>query len=446
MVIEVPLAHIEAIIGAYTDQGEKPLVLYPWVKERLSLFSRFVGFFGGVNRPSWREKYLTPILLEASIPHLQRFFKGNWRVNEEQRLKVIFDFFSARIDTCRNSLEPHLITFLMGPTPSFFQEKARAQAFLKEGAIQWRRDETYSEYKKRLQSMQEKGRPIKEALPRTAGIKEEALVFEPLTKKTKEHLDKTLERLHSIREECIDTSFQLEKDFSKLFPLRYDFESLVTSLKQKQEALFTLILTLENEIAKFSEMHVIAEEERASLLLEDVDALLENLAAQGRRIKESLLESRSQTEEARSILYKQLQQITRAIDSVNLLPAESAFKEQQARIIRMARDKVKKFKESLSRGPGPGFPFAALEKDVELSIHLAKDFFKEGMEVMSMHEQLSSHIQQVENLVAKESGSKKAKLLSLLADMKELQKTLEVSPDRQAYFDKVLRTCKEVLK
>ena len=432
---EVPLADIEALISSYINPGKKPIDLasFPWVQERLSIFSRFLGFFGGKG-VSWQEKYLFPILAETSLPYLQQFKEGSWKVYQEAKLKALFDFFSSRIDACRKFLPPELITFLMGPTPSFFQEKARAQAHCKGGICQWRRDEAYLEYKNRLQGLLGQAKPLKAPKPKT--YPEETVA--PLTKKTKERLDKTLEQLHKIRDECVECSFQVERDFSKLFPLRFEFESLVIDLQERKEALFSLLLNIEGEIAKLTEMHVIAEEDQAFCLLEKENHLLQEFSSKAEGMKKGLVKCRSQAQEARTSLYRCMQDLIRMIDSVAVLPKTSSFWPHQERILRMAHEKVKKFKESLSGGPGPGFSFSILEIEVNHFIDLAKQFLEEGVGVDKMRDQLSSLSTQVEKLIEHVPSPKKKPLQKLLADIHSLHRTLEISSDRAAKFDQII--------
>jgi Tfp pilus assembly protein PilO len=104
----------------------------------------------------------------------------------------------------------------------------------------------------------------------------------------------------------------------------------------------------------------------------------------------------------------------------------------------MAHEKVKKFKESLSGGPGPGFSFSILEIEVNHFIDLAKQFLEEGVGVDKMRDQLSSLSTQVEKLIEHVPSPKKKPLQKLLADIHSLHRTLEISSDRAAKFDQII--------
>lgn len=442
MKADVQLSDIEKVISFCLHPENEAFDVFslPWVYQRLSWFSRFWGYCGAKKRAGWLEKHLFPILLEVSIPYLERFSAGNWLSSEESSLKNIFDYFSLRIDACRQKISPSLETFLLGPTPSFFQERGRMQSLgtTKQG-YQWYRDETYSQYKNRLKQVcgaeQERGGSA-------VVDKEEKEVLKPerrdesFRQRSGERIEKFIGHFQELKEECVRCNYQLDKDLAKAFPLRKESGSPVHEIQEAKEDLLDLLLSIEDALSKLIESFAAMTDEYAHVLFEEADVLLKSFRATFRYIQNRSAENRVAIEEKQMSLNKEIQKIIQSIDRVRLLPVSSAFRVHQSRLIRMARDRIKTFRERLVRGPGPEVQFCFLEKDIFLLIELAQDFYAEGHEVCLMQERLTRYSRNIEKIIEKK-GSTNA-LKNILNDIAELERTLEVSADRKKHFDKIV--------
>ena len=437
---EVSLTDIETIIDSYTKQKPYDLSSFPWLQDKLSFFSRILGFFSGTKSPFWQKRYVLPVIAVFSRPYLYRFYEGDWKAYEEMRLKGLFNFFSEHCFECQEAFSPELQIFLKGTPPSFLRERERLQVYSREGV--WGRNETFSEYKKRLQGLFQLEHREKGGGERLIPQEKEEII--PLSERTKGLLDSLLEKLQAFREKCLECVSQLEKEQAKVFPVRLEAERLVRDMDIHDEKLSRLIQETEREIARLSEMNSNPCEGQALALIDEGSLFLCNASGSLQNIRKELLDVRPRLDEVRSLLNKDLSDIVHSIDHVLLLPATSVFRPRQARIVRMARDKVKKFKESLTYGPGPGITLVSLEKEVHLLTQLADEFYEEGKDIEVTREKLSFFEEQLKKIIHQETDHKRHVLMALLEEIQTLQKTLEVAPDRKAHVHKIYNALAEV--
>jgi hypothetical protein len=443
----VSLTELEKVISfcLHPEKEDVDVLSFPWVRDRLSWFSRASGYLWGKKSESWLGKHLFPILLEVSIPQLEMFSEGNWKVADETKLKSIFDYFSMRIEACRQKIPKPLEAFLLGPTPSFYQERSRIQALCStKTSLQWYRDETFAQYKNRMNTLnqQQKKETTLYHPVRKGEVEEAGFIPRALLPKSKERIEAFIGRFQKLKEECALCNYQLDKDIAKAFPLRNEFDFLVGGIQEVKDDLLGILLAIEDEISRLTESFVTMGEDEVYALFEEEEAFLKEVQAQFKGIQHRSEENRIDVEEKRAFLHKKLQQITRLVDKMQILPAASTFRNHQSRLVRMARDRIKKYKDALQKGPGPDMPLCSLEKDICLFIEMGKDFYDEGVEIESMKEQLIRFSKQLEKVIEKKGSTDILK--GILSDVNILKKNLEVSADRKKHFENIVKALSDV--
>jgi hypothetical protein len=443
----VPPIHIKSAIHTY-GQDVSSLSQWksiPWLWEKLPMTAKVLSFLGTSTTSWWRSRYVFPLLVEVSSPHLQRFKSGDWQKKEEESLTTIFHFFSSLPPGISSVFSSQILDFLKeGIAPSFQTQRQKterklASSQLGSASCAWFRDETFAQYCSRMHAISVKPSRAKTPNEEIAPMER---VEEPVGTETRERGIRLLRSLEVFRDTTGKLLSSVKESTVRSFPLRLECCSAVLSLQELQEEIMTLLIAVEGTMTKVVEPGSGAEKEVLQIF-RSIEKAERNFSGTLSSIQSRAKSLFSQIESARSFVYHKLQHITSSLDHVPLLPASNTFRPHQSRLIRTARDLIKKFRLGLTRGPGPMIPLERLEKEVLALSDLAKAFHREGIEIEKIGKQLL-HFEQ--ELRAKLQISDSSSLRALLADVEALRWTLEVSSDRRQEFDRIEKAFEEAMK
>lgn len=437
--MSIPLTEIVKITHSFND-GAVHWSKFSWIYNNLPWTIRVLARCH-IAKNWWKEKYVLPILQEAATPHLERYAQGLWRQFEEEKLKTLFFFFQPK----KNSFSQALCSFLSSSPPSFVTEKNyfQQQAPKTYGTLNWYRDETFSHYKDRISTLLRR-QPVSGSQPQKKEVPEPPTdLVKPYTQKAAVIL---VEELLSLRQNIIELCENLKQELASAFPLRMEIEETITSLTVISEKAWSLLTQVDKLLSTIPEHGSLGMTE--SSLRETIhltNAVKKEIHNSFNELKSLMQRLQPQIQTARSYLLQQLHLLSRSIDKTLLLPACSQLRPQETRLLKVAREKVKRFRTCLSKGPGPQICLRTLQDEISVLLELASSFYEEGRAIESMREQIRRLQTQVNAARSTETNVEKAKRLQgLSAEIAHLLDTLDITADRKHRFDKIVHALSEV--
>jgi hypothetical protein len=421
-----------------------------WLWERLSRSARFVAHFGASGSSWWKERYIFPVLCQEGISYLQQFLFGDWTRAEEESLRHCFHFFAPYAAKNPSLFPQEISRFVSGMCPSFNTEREVFQSrFLGKGGAKscsWLRDETFARYRARMQSH------VRRLPSHRIPEKEESLSIEPqepldtFKDETREKAKKRLEEITAIREEIARLSSRIDQDLVKAFPIRKEAEQPVLELKNIKEEVFTFVVLIDGVLMRFSDaVAACISNTDARRLISDVEKTLKRFRSDVSDLRIRSEQLCCSIEEMRNAIIRRLQSLTRVLDHVPMLETTNSFRVHQTRLVKMEREKLKRFRLALTRGPGPEMMLCQLEREIAVVVELAKAFYDEGTEISSMKERLYHFEQHLQQMLSEAQASLQASYLRcLLGEVIEFKKTLEVASDRRLHFGNIVHALNEL--
>jgi hypothetical protein len=445
---------LERAILLYTSSTEKNNLKewqgINWLWRQLSWAARLTSHLGAIGSLWWKERYVFPVLCREGISHLRRFLSGEWGRSEEESLRYCFHFFAPYSKNNLKLFPEDISKFLSGVCPSFNTERELVQnRLLGKGESRncaWFRDETFARYKARMHSFYTR-EPLKHVPERGESKKPEPQQpLETINEETKKNIKKYIEDIIVAREEAAALSATVDKDFVKAFPIRQEAEDLFAQIKKIKEEAFALLLSMDDFQMSFSEgaATILSEKEAQGLIAEAKKTLhsVRSDAALLRRMAEQISIG---IEHARNTLAKRIHTLTRILDHVPMLEPTNPFRMHQSRLVKIGREKLKRFRLSLTKGPGPEFFMQQLEHEIGDLADLARGFYDEGSEISSMREKLHGFEHQIQRMLDDETPSHRtASLQELLAEVVELKKSLDVASDRELHFEHIVQSLNDL--
>ena len=118
----------------------------------------FARFFA--QRQFWKDRFLAPPLVDDALQHLERMKEGDFRKHEEWSLISLASFLkdgSSEVGALvQQKASPAMVEFLSKELPSFqkkkdfFRKKSQKEGFHEDTCV-WYRNETFSQYVKRME-------------------------------------------------------------------------------------------------------------------------------------------------------------------------------------------------------------------------------------------------------------------------------------------------------
>lgn len=454
MVRQPTLSELERAILTYTSptskEGVKEWQAMEWLWGHLSWSARFVTHFGASGSSWWKERYVFPALCEEALPYLQRFLSGAWTRAEEESLRHCFHFFVPYALKEPTLFPEEVAQFLSGTCPSFNTEREMVQNRLT-GKVStkhysWLKDETFARYCLRMKSLADSVSTTKIVEKGEVVAKKPPESFDVITTETKDKAKKIIDEMVLMREGIEKLSSEMADHFGKIFPLHREADQDVEELKEVKEEALSLLLSIDKILVRFSDLlnsgltdvearRIIHEAEKSMKWSSDN---ITALRTKGKRLCESI-------EELRNSIVRRLQRLTRLLDHIPMLETSNPFRTHQMRVVRIGREKLKRFRGALSKGPGPDTMLVSLEKEIDDIVELARAFYDEGADITAMKERLH-HIEHIVQKMVEEGYSLEqvSKLQSLLAEVRELKTQLEITPDRKRLFERIIARLREV--
>jgi hypothetical protein len=436
------LYELAAAIESFTQSSRKEEPVdwsaIPWLWNSLPWSARFVKYLGASRSAWWMERYIVPIFCSEGAAHLQRLLAGDWVHSEEEAFQLCFHFFSSRA----SQFSPEIARLLSEPCPSFHTIKMAMQAqcapkrFSKEWF--WFRDETFAQYCSRLRSLVAHVPSIKAAGSEQVESQPEA---DLVTEETRKKASRVVEKLTAIRTRILDTLSSIDQTIASAFPIRCLINDDLDEIQKTKKEAFDLLLALDDELFEFPDSAV-------SYLS---DGELQNKIAGGERalhrhqkaVDDLCIRSEQQRLQCvrnREALMERLYALTRLLDHVPVLSPTQAFREAQVQQIKSGREKIKRFRLSIAKGPGPALSLEELEHEIALSHQLALSFYEEGREVSSMKEHLRRFSDQIRQSLSSTEPVPEQHLMRLhrlLSEVTNVLDGLEWTPDRKKIFEHI---------
>lgn len=402
-----------------------------WLWARLPLPARIVATFR-IAPQWWKVHYVKEVLKKEAIPFLERLENGVWRYSEEEGLRVVFMFAQS----LKEDFPEKFASLLKSSFPSFGGERAKAQATdASKTQGGWYRDETLAQYRSRMKLV-----PRSKTPPRPRKEEPVSHVEKPRPKTT-ERLLRLVRDAETLKNEAVIVSGQVEQGYAKAFPLRYESPTIIEAIECMKSEIWTLISSIDVFYTRLPDPQTLGEDVSDEALLDLViegEQVWKKLDLLVKGIQKDESDHQRTIEEVRARIQKKLQMLSRTVDQIPLLSSASTFRTHESRILRMAREKIKRFRTSLSKGPGPEMSFDCLEHEVTVLIELARDFYREGTEVETIRQQLIRMEHQIQSMLDDTMHvSRTAALQALLTEVSGLSKTLEASPDRKNHFERI---------
>lgn len=468
---------------------------FNWIWEELPWYTKLLAITGFLSFESTLNKFILPVLFKASISTLERFQKGDWRRQEEEKLKALYSFFHERLQLLtpfmpNESIKEFLALSISSKSfPSFICERdswkelfsnLSAASQLKSKAILlWHRHETLSQYRLRLKSFYEASHDDmseKKVIKRDAGHSANVNMRQQFTREGVE--DKGLKAQQCSRElerleEAIDSALQGIKKrierishklntFKEKVKSRYIFQAVLLrhedyELYSYSEALYeeslTLLLELEEIQEKLVELvsrriDTVERGEEVYVRLQEIDVSLdafekrrEELETKGDAFESHVTTLSSRVEGSIFRLFKR-------IDAIPLLSLSNPIRQQQMKLVKMAREKLKLYRSLALKPPGPHISFTSLEREIGAVIELAKSFYEEGKEIEEMRSRLKVLSSEIEKIMREEAGREEfvdrtskdtiPSLENILTKISLLDKNIEMLADRHEQFERIV--------
>jgi len=397
-----------------------------WLWKKLPWSARMLGHMGIQEQTWWYRRYVLPVLSQAADLHLRRFLLGDFREVEEKTLSLLFSFFSREALHNPNLFSQEITEFLLGEAPSFSKERKMIQSLLSEkkkgyGSFSWYKDELFSQYQRRMHALHKRGAFVCEQAEKS----EAPEVQDPVKPATKKRVKQFLTEIRELKEKIESFYETCRESCSKIFPLRFEIDQMVSSIQEVESYAFDLMLTLDE--LSYWVAEVVMDKECRHRLKEAKEVVKKVLDSfDTLRSWEESLKKRGQEEG--SHLQKSLQGLSRKIDKIPSLASSGALKQQQASILKKARARVKEFRIALGKGPGPNISFKEMKQEIEHLSEVARGLYDEGVEIERMRKELQT---------LRERVAEKGDSAGILSHIENLLNSLEVTSNRKRAFAKI---------
>jgi hypothetical protein len=418
---------IELYASAPAKAGVQEWQAMEWLWKELPWSARFLSHFGAVSLGWWKRKYILPVLCKAAHPFLEKFSRGEWTRSQESMVRRWFLFFSQFASAEPQLFSPELVAFLSDTCPSFC------------GREVFSRDETYARHRARqLATRPDEVESHEEVFRREETVSEE----------TKEAARGLIGKLTNLRESVMTLSGGVDKTFHRAFPMRNEMQRTVTEIHSFQDELFSLLMTLDNGLLCLSDSAFgnLSNREAKSVLSEQGELLTRvrsSMPSLGSRSEELRL----QVDELKNGIFNSIHTLVRSLDRLSVLDPSNPFHDLQARVVREAREQIKKFRLALAKGPGPEMSLTQLEELVARQIDLSEEFHAEGARISAIKEKLGRYESHIQVLLSEESHlvhKRSAELRDLLAKIVDVRAGIALMPDLEESFASIARAMEEL--
>jgi hypothetical protein len=401
--------------------GEQEWQAMEWLWNELPWSARFISHFGAANFEWWKRKYVLPLLCRAATPFLERFSLGEWTRSEEEIVRRWFLFFAPIAAHDAHLFSPEVVSFLSDACPSFGGKRG--------GGVRY---ETHAQY----QALQMGPKPSG-ARPYEKTVRRE----EPVSEATKEAARGLIGKLSQLRESIVTLSGGVDRAFCRAFPMRCEMQQTVADIHTFQDELFALLMTVDDGLLGLSDptLGAFADREARKIVCAQ-EELLDRIRAMMPSLGSRAEELRLLVDEFRNDLFNSIHTLVRSVDRLSVLDPSNPFHTHQARVVRAAREQIKKFRLSLARGPGPEMTLAQLEEFISRQIGLSEEFHAEGAKIAAIKEKLGRYESHVQVLLSEESHfahKRRPELQGVLTKITEMRATLTVIPDLEKRFDAI---------
>ena len=398
-----------------------------WLWKELPWSARFLSHFGAASFEWWKQKYVLPVLCRVATPFLERYARGEWFRQQESMVRKWFYFFSPLAAADSKLFSPALVAFLSDACPSF------------EGREGFSRDETYARYRARQTVTKTSGATVYEEAERRE---------EPVSEEMKGAARSLIGKLSNLRESVITLLGGVDRTFHRAFPMRNEMQRTVAEIHAFQDELFSLQMALDDSLLCLSDSAFgsLSNREAKRVVFEQgerVSSIRSSVTSLGSRAEELRL----QVEELKNGIFNSIHTLVRSLDRLSVLDPSNPFHNLQARIVREARDQIKKFRLALAKGPGPEMTLAQLEELVARHIDLSEEFHAEGARLASIKEKLGRYESHVQVLLSEESPlvhKRSAELHDLLAKIIDVRVGITVIPNLEERFASIAREMEDL--
>ena len=398
-----------------------------WLWKELPWSARFLSHFGAAGFEWWKHKYVLPILCRAATPFLERCARGEWPRSQESMVRRWFLFFSPFAVTEPALFSHELVAFLSDSCPSFGGREGLS------------RDETYARYRARHTATKTPGADAYEAVVRYE---------EPVSEETKGAARSLIGKLGNLRESVVTLSGGVDRTFHRAFPMRNEIQRTVADIHAFQDELFSLLMALDESLSCLSDpaLGSLSDREAKSIVFEQgerVSSIRSSMVSLGSRAEELRL----QVDDLKNGIFNSVHTLVRSLDRLSVLDPSNPFHNLQAKVVREARDQIKKFRLALAKGPGPEMTLAQLEELVAHHIDLSEEFHAEGAKLATIKEKLGRYESHIQVLLSDESRlvhKRSAELRDLLAKVVDVRAGLTVIPNLEERFASIAQAMEEL--
>ena len=354
---QVPTARdIELAMELYAscgaEAGVKEWRTLEWLWSALPWSARFMTHFGAASLEWWKRKYVLPALCQAAVPFLERFVRtaGSYQDAEDGRR---WFFFFAPMAVADPQLFPHeLVPFLLDTRASFRERQGYSRA-PRQGSPMALREE------------------VREHVPYKGT---------PVSEETKEAARRLIGKLTPLRASAASLLESVDKTLCRAFPMRNEIQQAMADIHSFHDELFSLLTAVDDGLFRLSDSTFGTGTDReAREIVHEHDEFVNHVRAVIPTFKSRAEELYSLVDELRGGLFSRLHALVRSLDHLSQLDPSNPFYNHQSKIVRGARDQIKKFRLSLAKGPGPEITLAQLEALVDQRIGVSEEFHAEGM-------------------------------------------------------------------
>ena len=355
---------IEQAMTYYTSSvaGASEWRAVSWLWDALPWSARIITHVGAATLEWWKRKYVLPLLCQAAVPFLERFARRG--VDEEKGRRWFF-FFSPIAVAAPQLFPPELVAFLSDAGRSF----CRSQ-------LENRPRDSMVESRGRSVRRKNDSPTVQQHSPKESCVEVSEQVPQkriPVSEETKEAAHRLVGKMNQARESVAACSESMDKTFRRAFPMRREIEQTMADIQKFQEELFLSLAALDDGIFYLSESALGTEEEAREIIHRE-EGIFDSARTSLPTLESRTEEIRSRVDDLRNSLFTRLHDLVRSLDCLSLLDPSAPMYSHQSRVVREARDHIKKFRLALAKGPGPEISLAQLEKFVDQRIGLSEEF------------------------------------------------------------------------
>ena len=404
-----------------------------WIWNAIPFSARMWARIGGASYEWWFHRYVLPVMCKYADPFLRRFLLGDWCERETKHLTQVFNFF-APITLAKPELFAHeIVEFLSGTPPSFAQERSAVRSLLAGkkgyGSFSWYKDETFSQYQKRLNALSQNS-----VQKKIASVEER----DPVQKRSKERVKELHDELVALRARAELAAVALSEVKIFAFTLRFECEEMFNDVLSVEEQLCDLKIEFSRLIGWLQEKSLdIYRDREFREMLDCVERHMKCAAEILSEFEGSKKILRDNIEQQKKELQKKLHLLVRRVDRALLLHPENRLRERQNYLIKAARVLIRSFRVGLKKHPE--IPFSMLEQKINQLLDLTDAFYREGKEIDHLSKHLSCLEQEIHRKI--ETAGKSKKIQNLLDEIESFKNGLEVSVDRNIHFEQISKKC-----